>query len=162
MLALRYASLLALAVWLGGMLVLGGIAAPVAFAVLEASDPAIGRSLAGTVFGEMLRRFHLVTYACGITMILSLSTRTLLGPRPLRFWVRLAVIGTMLVLSLYSGLWLTSQIDRLQHDIGALASTLADDDPRRARFGFLHGLSTTLMGLNMAGALVLAYWEARE
>jgi hypothetical protein len=33
---------------------------------------------------------------------------------------------------------------------------------RRIRFDALHQLSTRLMMINVAGALVLLYWEARE
>ena len=33
---------------------------------------------------------------------------------------------------------------------------------RRARFDYLHQLSTRLMMINMVGALLLLYWEARE
>ena len=52
MLALRYVYVLALVVWLGGMVVLGAIVAPATFQVLQASAPATGRALAGAVFGD--------------------------------------------------------------------------------------------------------------
>jgi hypothetical protein len=41
-------------------------------------------------------------------------------------------------------------------------SRLPAGDVRRLRFDALHLLSTRLMMLNIAGALVLLYWEARE
>src|SRR5688572_7635932 len=62
MLALRYAYVLALVLWLGGMVVLGAIVAPATFQVLEASAPAVGRALAGALFGTILARFHYVAY----------------------------------------------------------------------------------------------------
>ena len=34
---------------------------------------------------------------------------------------------------------------------------LQEDDPRRSQFGALHGLSTILMGISIAGGLVLVY-----
>jgi uncharacterized membrane protein len=58
MLALRYAALLAVAVWLGGLLVLGAIAAPSTFDVTAARHVSNDRILAGAIFGEMLKRFH--------------------------------------------------------------------------------------------------------
>ena len=65
MLALRYAGLLALTVWVGGLLALGAIAAPAIFDVLAARQVADDRVLAGAIFGEILRRFHLLSYAAG-------------------------------------------------------------------------------------------------
>ena len=59
MLALRYAAVLALVVWIGGLVALGALAAPAAFDVLGARG-AEGRALAGSVVGETLRRFNLV------------------------------------------------------------------------------------------------------
>jgi len=55
-----------------------------------------------------------------------------------------------------------SQIDAIQQEVGGLPSRLPAGDARRIRFDELHLLSTRLMLLNIAGALVLLYWEARE
>src|SRR5262245_56119175 len=52
-LALRYVYILALATWLGGMVVLGAVVAPATFQVLQASAPAGGRLLGGAVFGAI-------------------------------------------------------------------------------------------------------------
>jgi len=162
MIVLRYAYVLALTTWLGGMVVLGAIAAPATFAVLQASSPAEGRILAGAVFGDMLQRFHPVTYGCGVVMLGALVLMAVLGPRPPAFAVRAALVATMLAVSLYSGLWVSGEIASLQASIGAPVSSLPADDPRRTRFGRLHGLSTVLMMLNVAGGLALLGWEAIE
>src|SRR6476469_7802482 len=90
MLALRYVSRLALVVWVGGLLALGAIAAPVTFDVIEARHVPGGRLLAGAIFGVILRQFHYVSYACGLVMPLALTARAILGPRPRRFALRLA------------------------------------------------------------------------
>jgi hypothetical protein len=161
MLAARYVYLLALTVWLGGMIALGGIAAPAAFQVLQGRDPVVGRVLAGAVFGETLRRFHLVSYGAAGVMLLALGVMALLGPRPAPFRVRVAVIVAMLAVSLYSGIALSGRIERLRGEIGGSVQNLPDTDPRKAEFGRLHGLSTVLMLVNVAGGLVLLYWEAR-
>ena len=68
----------------------------------------------------------------------------------------------MLGVSLYSGLVVLNRIDIIQRDIGGPVSRLPADDARRGRFDQLHQLSTQLMMLNMAGAMILLYWEARE
>ena len=162
MLALRYAYVLALVVWLGGMLALGAIVAPATFQVLQASAPEIGRALAGELFGQILARFHYVAYACGGVMLISLAVIAILGPRPRAFAVRLAVIATMLLIALYSGLIVLRTIDAIQLEVGRLPSLLPTGDARRIRFDELHQLSTRLMMANILGALALLYWEARD
>ena len=164
MLALRYAYLLALVVWLGGMVVLGAIVAPSVFQVLPVREPEAGRVLAGAVFGAVLARFHVVAYVCGATLLLTLILMAVLGPRPAQFAVRAVLAGIMLAIAVYSGVAVLGSVSRLQQEIGAdvAPSSLPDGDARRVRFDGLHLLSTRLMMINMVGALVLLYWEARE
>jgi uncharacterized membrane protein len=162
MLALRYVYVLALVMWLGGMIVLGTLVAPTTFQILQASVPATGRELAGEVFGAIIARFHYVAYAAGGLLLLSLTAMAVLGPRPRGYAVRTGVILTTLGLSLYSGLVVLGQIDAIQRDVAGPVSRLSTDDARRGQFDQLHRLSERLMMLNMAGALLLLYWEARE
>ena len=162
MIALRYVYVLVLAVWLGGMVILGTLAAPATFDVLQQQQPTTGRVTAGAVFGEMLRRFHIVAYAAGGLLLACLAGMAMLGPRPVGFGVRVGIVVVMLVLSLYSGLVVSRQLERLQLDIDGPVSALALDDPRRGRFGRLHGVSMALMMLTAMGGLALLYWEARS
>ncbi len=162
MLALRYVYVLALVVWLGGMVTLGAIVAPATFQVLQAADPLAGRALAGEAFGVIIARFHYVAYAAGVLLLVSLAVMAVLGPRPPAFAVRSALIALMLGVALYSGFIVLGNIDAIQREVGTLPSRLAATDPRRIRFDALHQLSTRLMMFNMAAALALLYWEARE
>ena len=162
MIALRYVYVLVLAVWLGGMVILGALAAPATFDVLQQQQPTTGRAAAGAVFGEMLRRFHIVAYAAGGLLLACLAGMAMLGPRPVGFGIRVGIVVVMLLLSLYSGLVVSRHIERLQRDIDGPVSALALDDPRRGRFGRLHGASTALMILTAAGGLALLYWEAKS
>jgi uncharacterized membrane protein len=161
-LALRYVYVLALAVWLGGMVVLGAVVAPTTFEVLQASEPATGRLLGGAVFGAILSRFHYVAYGAGILTLLALTAMALLGPRPVAFAVRWSIVALMLLVALYSGLVVLRGVDALQQEVGGLPSSLPAGDARRVRFDELHQLSTRLMMVNILGALALLYWEARE
>ena len=161
MLALRYAALVALVVWMGGLLALGAIAAPSAFDVLQVRVPDGGRVLAGAVFGETLRRFTLLEYACGVLLLLSLFARAILGPRPRRFAVRAALASLMLVATLASGLVVTPKIEGLQRTIGVAPSSLPEGDERRVMFGRLHGISSSLQLVPLLGGLALLYWELR-
>jgi uncharacterized membrane protein len=161
-LVLRYVYVLALVVWLGGMIVLGAVVAPTIFQVLQATEPATGRALAGEAFGAMIARFHYVSYAAGGVLLVSLIAMALLGPRPPRFAVRSCLVSAMLAVAVYSGVGVLGEIDRIQAAVGTLPSRLAPDDARRVRFDALHVRSTRLMSLNVVLALVLLGWEARE
>ena len=162
MLALRYVYVLALVVWLGGMVVLGAVVAPTTFQVLQASVPATGRELAGNLFGATLARFHYIAYIAGGLLLVTLTAMRVLGPRPAHVGVRAIIAAVMLAVALYSGMVVLRQIDAVQAEAGGLPSRLPAGDQRRARFDALHVLSTRLMMFNIAAALVLLYWEARE
>ena len=162
MLALRYVYVLALVVWLGGMVVLGAVVAPTTFQVLQASEPVAGRALAGELFSATLARFHYVAYAAGVVLLLSLTAMAVLGPRPVHFLVRTIIVTAMLCVALYSGFVVLGGIDQIQQEVGTLPSRLPATDSRRLQFDALHQLSTRLMIINMVAALVLLYWEARE
>jgi glucose dehydrogenase len=164
MLAVRYLALAALVVWLGGMIVLGLLVAPSIFGVLQTatSDAAQGRMLAGATFGEILRRFHLLAYGCGCVLILCLLVMKLVGPPPQTFIPRIAIVVIMLGIALYSGIPVTSEIASIQSQVAGPISSLPESDARRTRFDRLHGLSTTLMTINMGLGLVLLYWYVRE
>jgi uncharacterized membrane protein len=162
MLALRYVYVLALVVWLGGMLILGAVVAPTTFQILQESAGAAGREMAGAVFGATLARFHYVAYAAGALLLLTLGAMRVLGPRPAHSGLRAIIVAVMLGIALYSGLIVLREIDAIQTAAGGLPSRLAAGDTRRVRFDALHLLSTRLMMMNIAGALVLLYWEARE
>lgn len=162
MLALRYVALLALVIWIGGLIALGAIAAPVSFDVTAARHLPEPRMLAGALFGEMLRRFTLVSYAAGAIMLLSLVMRRILGPRPRHFGFRAGIVTLMLAASAYAGIVVASRIETLQHEIGAAPSSLPAADPRRVEFGTLHGLSTALQLVPLLGGLALLFWEIKE
>lgn len=162
MFALRYAYLLALVVWLGGLLAIGGLAAPAIFASLTTAHGMAGREMAGLAFGSVLRRLHLVAYACAAVMIAAFSAIAVLGPRPVRFALRLGIIVGMLAVTLYSGLVVSRRVERLRDEIGGPVAALPETDPRRAAFGRLHGLSTALLLASALGGLTLLFWEARR
>lgn len=162
MLALRYVYVLALVVWLGGMVVLGALVAPTLFQVLQSADPAAGRALAGEAFGASIARFHYVSYTAGALLLLTLGAMRLLGPKPVAFNARVAISLVMLGIAIYSGLVVLERIDAIQAAVGTLPSKLPAADPRRIEFDALHVLSERLMMINVVGGLMLLYWEARE
>jgi len=162
MFALRYAALVAIALWAGGLIILGAVAAPSIFHVLAARGLADHRVVGGAVFGEVLRRFHLVAYGCAGVLFLSLLLRAVLGPRPAYFGVRFAIFALMLIATLYSGLVLSTRVERARTAAGGAPSLLEPSDPRRLEFDRLHQFSTMLQLLPVAGGLALLFWEARD
>lgn len=135
MIVLRYLFVLALVAWLGGMLTLAGLAAPSIFAVLEHQGAAGGRLLADAIAEDIDRKFHMVAYVCGSVMLAALVGMRLLGPRPMHFAARFAIVAGMFVLAASSGLSVSNQIGRRP---------------------------TAFMMISMIGGLSLLYWEARE
>jgi hypothetical protein len=158
--ALRYVYLVAVAVWLGGMLAIGMIVAPALFQTLPSLSPEDGRAFAGETFKVILARFHRVAYTCGGTAFVALVVMALLGPRPRHFSIRALVLAAMLGISIYSGRYALGGIDAIQAEVGTLPSRLPSGDPRRVRFDELHRLATILMMVNIVGALGLLGWEA--
>jgi len=160
--AVRYLALAALVVWLGGMIVLGLLVAPSTFRVLQLQDPVAGRVMAGALFGEILRQFHLLAYVCGSVILLCLLVMKLVGPPPRAFLLRAAIVTAMLALAVYSGVAVSGEIARIQSQVSGPMNTLPDTDPRRVRFERLHATSTTLMTINMVLGLVLLFWYVKE
>jgi Domain of unknown function (DUF4149) len=154
---LRVASLVVLALWVGGLAVLGFVAAPAIFAALESHDPSAGRTLAGAVFGAVLWRFHYWTWILGIGLLVLLLVRSLLGPRPRGLALRMGVVVLMLAFGAVSAYYISPRIDQIRNDTGGAIASLREGDPRKVEFGRLHGLSSILM-LCTLGAGISLFW----
>ena len=83
MLALRYLYVLALAVWLGGAVVLSVLAED-----FSTTGPVL--------FGGAPMRFQHIGYLCGGALVGTLFAAALLGPRPTGFVYRLILVAAML------------------------------------------------------------------
>jgi uncharacterized membrane protein len=162
MVVVRYTALIALVVWVGGMIVLGALVAPSTFRVLQAHEAAAGRVLAGALFGEILRQFYLLAYVCGGIILVSLVALKLMGPPPRAFPLRAAIVTAMLALAFYAGVPVSREIAQVQAQVGGPMNQLPESDPRRVRFDRLHSRSTMLMTVNMVLGLVLLSWYIRE
>jgi len=162
MVLLRYAYVLALVVWVGGLVAAGAIVAPSLFGVLQAEAGASGRMLAGAAFGEVLRRLLLVGDAAGLTMLVGMTILRLLGPKPISYGIRAVLLAAMLLVNAYTAHVVLPEAEGLRREIQAPMATVADSDPRRVRFDALHRLSTTLITAIALAGVAVAAWEARE
>jgi hypothetical protein len=161
MFLLRYLYLLALSVWLGGMVAVA-LAASAIFAALEAWNPDEGRLLAGQTVGGLLHTVHPLLYGAGAVMLVTLTARRLLGPRPVAYGIRASLVALMLGLALASGFGISPRVEAMQREIGSAVAALPESDPRRQSFYRLHGLSNLLLSATVIAGLILMVWESRE
>ena len=148
---IHFGVLFALALWVGGGVALGFLAAPALF------EHAASRQQAGELVGHILRRFDTVAFGSG-SVALAGSLLELFGtPGPARGLVlRVALVAAGLALALYARFALTPQIAALRQAMGNI-DEVAREDPRRRAFGRLHGFSVLcLMGQMLLGALAMA------
>lgn len=159
---LRFVSLAILAVWVGGLIVLGAIVAPRIFADLAAADSAAGPSMAGGIFGGMFQQFHQIAAVLGAALIALLGARAAIGPRPRWFKRRVWIVGAMLAMTLAGRFVLGPRVDAIRRDTAGPIAALPDTDPRRVEFSRLHGLSNVLAFTTLAGGLLLIWFETKD
>lgn len=127
-----------LTLWVGGMWAIGYLAAPTLFAVLE------DRSLAGTLAGKMFTGMSVIGLLCGSLLLAGLLLRN--GGRAWRQW-RVWVVLVMLAVVVTGQFVLQPAMAELR------AAGLSGENA--ARFGMLHGVSSTLFLLNSLLGLAL-------
>lgn len=136
-----------LSLWLGAGVFFMAVMAPIAFHVIPSRD------VAGDLITATLNWIDLFGLVAGPFLLLTL----LMGWLPLQVPIRLrmALIAVMTIATGVSGRWITPAMVKLR---AAMGSSIEDVDPADAlkvQFGQLHAVSTSLMGLHLALALVL-------
>ncbi len=159
---LRFVALLGLAVWIGGLVTLGVVTAPVLFEMLAARDVVAGRETAGLLFGAVFGKFQVLSWAMGGVLLTSLGLRAALGPRPQRMALRIWTVLGMLAMSVVTTAAIIPRIDAIRATTSGPVAALAATDPVRVAFGRLHGLSNGLMLLTVIGGLGLIWVEMRD
>ena len=124
--------------WLGAALLFTTVVAPSAFAVLPS------RALAGLLVGRVLPILFWSGALVGVVAILASDG-----------WRRAAAVVVVLS-SLGAQLGVAPRIERARAAIGPVIEDVPVDDPRRAEFGRLHGISVLLLGIGMLGAAAIA------
>ena len=162
MVFLRYLYVVALVLWVGGLVSAGALVAPSVFGVLQAWNPVEGRVLAGQVFGEVLIRVTWLSYIMVGVMFITLTLHRLLGARPLKYGIRVGIMTVMLIMMMAMGFYLIPAVNAIQAQVNGPVSELAATDARRVEFDRLHGLSNILFSITAIGGLALCWWEARE
>lgn len=127
---------LALALWLGGFVVVGAVVAPLAFGVLS-------RPEAGELMGACFRRLNGIGVACGVILLVTLAVEAAAdaaGSRRL-LAARGALIGAALAVALYLGVSLFPRME--------VARAAAPAGAAGPAFDRMHERSRQLLSLQM-------------
>lgn len=130
-----------LAAWIGAAALVAAVVAPAAFAVLPT------RALAGALVGRVLPVVFLTGIVVGIAAVA-------LGWGIAAPWPRLRVaLPIVAVVACAAAQFVVApRIATLRAEMGPSIEALPTDDPRRAEFGKLHGISVAMMGAGVLAA----------
>ena len=152
---------LALAVWIGGNVMLF-LSAPVIFGRVPS------RSAAGEIVWTILGRFDAVKAVCAAALLTAVALRrrwfeTTQGRIAWRWddtytWqaIRNGAVLALVALLIVNALVLSPMIHRIRDQAGDITS-LPEGDPMRARFGMLHGLSMLCSLLEVVAGLAAMF-----
>jgi hypothetical protein len=148
---LRYLMLLALIVWIGGVIFFAAVVTRTAFSVLPTHH------LAGNVVNRSLTSLHWMGLVSGFVFLMSslLYSRLHQGSTNPFAW-RHILICVMLALTLISQFGVSPRMSTLRASMGDM-DTLSASDPARVEFNSLHGWSTCLESGVLLLGLVVVY-----
>jgi uncharacterized membrane protein len=149
--------LLALVVWIGGIIFLAFVEAPIAF------TPGLlpTRHMAGSIVGHSLDILHYMAIVSGVVFLIASMTYSRLtqgNARPLA--ARHLLIALMLVLTLISQFAISTKMHAIRAEAGVI-DNLALDDPLRREFDRLHVWSEKFEEAVLLVGLVAVYTTAQ-
>jgi uncharacterized membrane protein len=152
---LRTLMLLALVVWVGGIVFFAFVEAPTAFHVLPNTE------LAGNVVGPSLTKLHWIGIVCGLVFLLSSVGYNNLKHAQSRLFSSVHVfIFLMLVLTCVSQFAITPRMHALRAEMKNAVT--GANDPRAAEFDRLHHWSERLEGGVLLCGLVTVILTGRR
>jgi hypothetical protein len=160
---LRSLILLALVVWVGGLLFFGAVVAPVAFEWLMPMfpDAATGLQVAGTMVRESLTHLHDIGLFCGAILLLLYVVERITGTTRRSIAPPILLTSVMMALTAYSQFSVIPRMETLRLKVGAAMADLGSTNPARLDFNRLHKLSTSLEGIVLLCGIVLIILYAR-
>lgn len=135
-------SIVLVAAWLGGTLIVAAVVAPAAFDVLPT------RALAGAIVGRVLPTLFWSGVVVGL-LVLWMGWRL---PFP---ETRSGAAFVLVAACLVAQLVIAPRIERIRTEIGGPMDALDPSNPLRQSFGRLHGLSVACLGAGGIAALVI-------
>ena len=153
---LRALMLLALIVWIGGIIFFAFVLAPTVFAVLPTHE------LAGNVVNHSLRKLHWMGLVSGVVfLVCSLLYNRVRHAQLRAFSAAHVLVVIMLVLTLISQYAITPRMHALRGEMGVIDNVSASDG-RRIEFNRLHERSTRLEGGVFFLGLIVVVLTARR
>jgi uncharacterized membrane protein len=153
---LRALMLLALIVWIGGIIFFAFVLAPTVFTVLPTVE------LAGSVVSRSLTALHWMGLASGVIFLLTSLTYNLkVHAQAKPFSLSHVLVLAMLVLTAISQFAITPRMRVLRHEMGAMEN-ISRSNERRVEFDGLHVWSTRAEGGVFFCGLVLVLLTARR
>ena len=155
---LRFVVLLALVIWLGGLIFFSFVVAPTVFA------PGIlpSRDLAGNVVNRSLGVLHIMGLVCGVLfLIASLSYCRLVEHSIRPFSLMHVLIYLMIILTIVAQFGVAPKMAALRADMGVI-DNIPPSDARRVQFNSLHQWSTRLGGSIFFLGLGVLFLTARR
>jgi len=131
---MRWLQLLAMVVWVGGIIFFAFVLAPVSFHTLPTVQ------LAGSVVGAALKLFDRVALSCGLLFLA--ATGWLYAESPMRlkgrYELELLLTAIMLLATAYLHWGILPPMDRDRAQVGGDISAAALDNPAHIHFDRLH------------------------
>ena len=153
---LRTLMLLALIIWIGGIIFFAFVVAPTLFTVLPI------RELAGNVVSRSLTALHWMGLVSGLVFLLcSVVYNRLKDPKAKLFSTAHVLMVVMLALTAISQFGITPRMRALRADMGVIDNVPATD-ARRVAFDHLHGWSTRAEGGVLLCGLAVVVLTARR
>jgi len=155
---LRFLMLMALIVWIGGIIFLAFVEAPIAF------SPGLlpTRHLAGSVVGQSLDRLHFMGIASGIIfLIASMAYCYMTAGRARPLAMRHILIVLMLGFTMISQFAISPKMHALRAQAGVI-DNLQLDDPIRREFNRLHIWSEQFEKAVLLLGLIAVFRTAQE
>lgn len=128
-----------LMIWVGSLLAVGYIAAPVLFNMLD-------RSVAGNVAGQMFAIVGTLGLVCGVLLLAAVLIRA--EAKPFKQW-RVWLLVSMLIL-VAAGKFIVQPMIAV-----VKARGIEEGSDNRKRFGVLHGVSSAMYGATSVMGVVL-------
>lgn len=147
----RFLILLALVVWVGGIIFFSAVVAPALFSTLPKAE------LAARVVGVSLTALHFIGIASGALVLLLTFVTAVNHQRAFR-----ALVTLMLLLVAISQFVVMPQMQHIRELVGGSIEALPPKDAGRTAFDRLHQLSVALEGATLVAGLVVIGFASRE
>ena len=145
---------LALALWIGGMVVVSAVVAP------SVHGSMVSKALAGEIIGKVLSRLNSIELLCASILIGTLTSSIHFISTGLSVSYLLLTVGTMGLITLFYAFHLTPKMKTLRE--GTLNFyDLSPEHAVKKEFRRLHKLYVNLMSLNLVLGLAVLYASLR-